>query len=162
GVKGITLVGDDVVVGVCLVDDDKTMLTVTENGMGKRTPFSDFRLMKNRGGRGVCCQNISDKTGKLAAIITVDESDDIMIITNEGTIIRTPVSNINVYSRTASGVIIMRLSEGSYINNITRLEKEEKIEEESRAMDEEIKQEAIANPQPQKESAPLDSDEESF
>ena len=162
GVKGITLQDDDYVVGVAVVDEEKWLLTVTENGMGKRTPFSDFRLMKNRGGRGVCCQNISDKTGKLAAIITVDESDDIMIITNEGTIIRTPVSNINVYSRTASGVIIMRLSEGSYINNITRLEKEEKIEEESRAMDEEIKQEAIANPQPQKESAPLDSDEESF
>ena len=162
GVKGITLQDEDYVVGVAVVDEEKWLLTVTENGMGKRTPFSDFRLMKNRGGRGVCCQNISDKTGKLAAIITVDESDDIMIITNEGTIIRTPVSNINVYSRTASGVIIMRLSEGSYINNITRLEKEEKIEEESRAMDEEIKQEAIANPQPQKESAPLDSDEESF
>ena len=162
GVKGITLQDDDYVVGVAVVDEDKWLLTVTENGVGKRTPFSDFRLMKNRGGRGVCCQNISDKTGKLAAIITVDESDDIMIITNEGTIIRTPVSNINVYSRTATGVIIMRLSEGSFINNITRLEKEEKIEEESRAMDEEIKQDAIANPQPQKESAPLDSDEESF
>ena len=138
------------------------MLTITEGGMGKRTLFSDFRQMKNRGGHGVACHKISEKTGKLAAVITVADDDDIMLITHEGTIIRTPVDSINVYSRTASGVIIMRLSEGSYINNITRLEKEEKIEEESRAMDEEIKQEAIANPQPQKESAPLDSDEESF
>ncbi|MBR3805889.1 MAG: DNA gyrase subunit A [Clostridia bacterium] len=138
GVKGITLAGDDTVVGVCLVDDEKFMLTVTENGMGKRTPFSDFREMKHRGGRGVTCHNISEKTGKLASIITVSEDDDIMLITNEGTIIRTSVSGINVYSRTASGVIIMRLAEGSIINNVERLEKEEEIEAESEAVEKEI------------------------
>ena len=133
GVRGITLVGDDTVVGVCVVDEEKYILTVTENGMGKRTPFSDFREMKHRGGRGVTCHNISDKTGKLAAIITVSEDDDIMLITNEGNIIRTSVSSINVYSRTASGVIIMRLSEGSVINNVERLEREEEIEEEAKS-----------------------------
>ena len=138
GVKGITLTGDDTVVGVCLVDEEKYMLTVTENGMGKRTPFSDFREMKHRGGRGVTCHNISEKTGKLASIITVSEDDDIMLITNEGTIIRTSVSGINVYSRTASGVIIMRLAEGSIINNVERLEKEEEIEAESEAIEKEI------------------------
>ena len=164
GVKGITLVGDDYVVGVAVVDDEKTLLTITENGMGKRTPFSDFRQMKNRGGRGVTCQNINEKTGKLAAIITVAEDDDIMIITNEGTIIRTSVSGINVYSRTASGVIVMRPSEGSYINNITRLEKAESIEEESKAIDEEIKSEEAEKPAvaPMPEKAELNSDEESF
>ena len=133
GVRGITLVGDDTVVGVCVVDEEKYILTVTENGMGKRTPFSDFREMKHRGGRGVTCHNISDKTGKLAAIITVSEDDDIMLITNEGNIIRTSVSSINVYSRTASGVIIMRLSEGSVINNVERLEREEEIEKEAQS-----------------------------
>ena len=149
GVKGITLKGDDYVVGVAVVDETKTLLTVTEKGMGKRTSFSDFRLMKNRGGAGVCCQKISEKTGPLAAIITVAEDDDIMIITGDGTIIRTPVSNINVYSRTATGVIIMRIAEGSYINNITRIEKEEEIEQESRAIDEEIKStEPITPPTP--------------
>ncbi len=146
GVKGITLMGDDYVVGVAVVDEEKTLLTITENGMGKRTSFSDFRLMKNRGARGVCAHKISEKTGKLAAIITVSEDDDIMIITNEGTIIRTPVSSINVYSRGATGVIVMRLSEGSFINNITRIEKEEAIEEESRAIDEEIKNEEAGRP----------------
>ncbi len=125
GVKGITLTGDDVVVGVCVVDDTKTLLTVTERGMGKRTSFSDFREMKHRGGKGVTCQNINDKTGKLAAIITVSDDDDIMLITNEGTIIRTSVSSINVYSRTATGVIVMRLNDGCTINNVARLEKEE-------------------------------------
>ena len=128
GVKGITLSKGDYVVGVAVVDETKKLLTITDKGIGKRTEFSDFRLMKNRGGRGVCCHKISEKTGKLAAIITVADDDDIMLITNEGTIIRTSVEGISVYSRTAGGVIIMRLDEGSYINNITRLEKNDDIE----------------------------------
>ncbi len=138
GVKGITLVDDDYVVGVALVDETKTLLTVTENGMGKRTDFSDFRQMKHRGGRGVACHKINEKTGKLASVITVADDDDIMIITNEGTIIRTSVSSINVYSRTATGVIVMRLAEGAYINNVARLEKDEDIEKESLEVDKEI------------------------
>ncbi|MBO7304546.1 MAG: DNA gyrase subunit A [Clostridia bacterium] len=138
GVRGITLTGEDYVVGVAVVDDTKTLLTITDNGMGKRTEFSDFRQMKNRGGKGVTCQNITEKTGKLAAIITVAEDDDIMLITNEGTIIRTSVSGINVYSRTATGVIVMRLAGGSYINNVARLERAEEIEEASEAIDKEI------------------------
>ena len=161
GVRGITLSGDDVVVGVCVVDDEKTLLTVTERGMGKRTSFSDFREMKHRGGKGVTCHNINEKTGKLAAIVTVADDDDIMLITNEGTIIRTNVEGINVYSRTASGVIIMRLSEGSTINNVARLEKAEEIEKESEEIDKEIEK----NPIPEKtseEKAALDSEEESF
>jgi len=154
GVKGITLASDDTVVGVCVVDEEKYILTVTENGMGKRTPFSDFREMKHRGGRGVTCHNISEKTGKLAAIITVSEDDDLMLITNDGTIIRTSVSGINVYSRTASGVIIMRLSEGAMINNVARLEKEEEIEAESAACENEIAT------SPSEEKAPLEVAEE--
>ena len=142
GVRGITLVGEDYVVGVAVVDDTKKLLTVTDNGMGKRTEFEDFREMKNRGGKGVSCQNINEKTGKLAAIITVSDDDDIMLITNEGVIIRTSVSNVNVYSRTATGVIIMRLADGSYINNVARLEKEEEIEQASEAIDKEIAESA--------------------
>ncbi len=131
GVKGITLTGDDYVVGVALVDEEKTLLTVTENGMGKRTKFDDFRQMKHRGGKGVTCHNITEKTGKLATVITVSDDDDVMLITNEGTIIRTNVSGINIYSRTATGVIIMRLSLGSVINNVARLEKAAEIEKET-------------------------------
>ena len=138
GVKGITLSGDDYVVGVALVDETKSLLTVTELGVGKRTSFEDFRQMKHRGGKGVACQHITEKTGKLATVITVADDDDIMIITNEGTIIRTNVSGINVYSRTATGVIIMRLAEGSFINNVARLERAEEIERESREVDDEI------------------------
>ena len=160
GVKGITLVGDDTVVGVCVVDESKYILTVTERGMGKRSPFSDFREMKHRGGRGVTCHNISEKTGKLASVITVSDDDDIMLITNEGTIIRTSISGINVYSRTASGVIIMRLDETSTIKKVARLEKQEEIDAESEAIDREI--EAEPKTEVVKENASLisEADEE--
>jgi len=137
GVRGIKLKGDDYVVGLCMIDDEKYLLTLTEGGFGKRTPFEDFRQMKNRGGSGVACHKISEKTGKLASVATVDESDDIMIITNEGVIIRTPVEGIPVYSRTAGGVITMRLDEGCSIVNFARVEKEEEIE--ALAEQEEIK-----------------------
>ncbi|MBR2343642.1 MAG: DNA gyrase subunit A [Clostridia bacterium] len=160
GVRGITLSEGDYVVGVALVDESKTLLTVTEGGMGKRTRFEDFRQMKHRGGRGVTCHNITDKTGKLSSIITVSEDDDIMMITNEGTIIRTSVSGINVYSRTAAGVIIMRLSDGCYINNVARLERAEDIEKESRDLDREL--EATSAATPAEDKKPLDSEEESF
>jgi DNA gyrase subunit A len=94
--------------------------------------------MKNRGGKGVSCQKITEKTGKLASVITVAEDDDIMLITNEGTIIRTSVDSINVYSRTATGVIIMRLGEDNLIKKVARLEKQEEIDEQSQIIDKEI------------------------
>ena len=131
GVRGIRLKGDDFVIGVVNVEEGKKLLTVTENGFGKRTEFDDFRLMKNRGGGGVICHNLTDKTGLLAGIISVDDDDDIMMITDSGIIIRTPASGVSVYSRTASGVIMMRLDEGQKLVNVTKTAKEEKkIEEE--------------------------------
>ena len=132
GVRGITLSEEDYVVGVAVVDDSKKLLTITELGLGKRTDFSDFREMKHRGGKGVACHKLSEKSGKLAAIATVSDDDDLMIITDSGTIIRMSVSDVNVYSRTASGVIVMRLSDGSSIVTASRLEKSEEIEEESK------------------------------
>jgi len=164
GVRGITLAEGDYVVGVCVVSDDNKMLTITEGGMGKRTLFSDFRQMKNRGGRGVTCHNITEKTGKLAVVITVSDDDDIMLITNEGTIIRTPVESINVYSRTATGVIIMRLGEGAYINNATRLEKQEDIEKDTEDIEKDIENEKAHTTEvkPAPERAALDTEEDSF
>ena len=131
GVRGITLTEEDYVVGVAMVEEGKDLLTITEGGFGKRTPYDDFREMKNRGGRGVVCQKISDKSGKLCSIASVLEEDDVMMITDQGTIIRIPVSGINLYSRTASGVIVMRLAEGSSIINFARIEREEEIEKQS-------------------------------
>ncbi len=131
GVRGITLTEEDYVVGVAMVEEGKDLLTITEGGFGKRTPYDDFREMKNRGGRGVVCHKISDKSGKLCSIASVLEEDDVMMITDQGTIIRIPVSGINLYSRTASGVIVMRLAEGSSIINFARIEREEEIEKQS-------------------------------
>ncbi len=131
GVRGIRLKGDDFVVGVVNVEEGKKLLTVTENGFGKRTDFDDFRLMKNRGGGGVICHNLTEKTGLLAGIISVDEEDDIMMITDSGIIIRTPASGVSTYSRTASGVIMMRLEDGQRIVNVTKTAKEEEKEEET-------------------------------
>ena len=131
GVRAITLGKDDFVIGVAVVDDTKKLVTITENGYGKRSDFEEFRTMLHRGGKGVCCQNLTEKTGKLASIATVSEEDDIMIITNDGTIIRTPAKQINCYSRTATGVIVMRPKEGSLIYNFTCLPSEQEIEQEA-------------------------------
>ena len=131
GVRGIRLRDGDYVTGVAAVEDGKMLVTVTENGYGKRTAFDDFRLMKNRGGMGVTCHNINDKTGKLAGIAAVSDDEDLMFITDSGVIVRTPVSGINRYSRTASGVICMRLGEGQKLIGFTTVAREE--EEESEA-----------------------------
>ena len=110
GVIGIRPETDDCVAGVCIVDETRQLLTLTENGFGKRSEFADFAA-HNRGGKGMKCHNVSEKTGKVASIAAVSEEDDILIITNEGIVIRTRVAEIPVYSRTASGVIVMRAGE---------------------------------------------------
>ena len=129
GVRGIRLKGEDYVIGVVNVEEGKKLLTITENGFGKRTEFDDFRLMKNRGGGGVICHNLTEKTGLLAGIISVDDDDDVMMITDSGIIIRTPAEGVSIYSRTASGVIMMRLDDGQKIVNVTKTAKEEEVEE---------------------------------
>ena len=131
GVRGINLRDEsDYVVGVAQVEEGMKLLTITENGYGKRTEYDDFRLMKHRGGLGVTCHNITEKTGALAGILSVDDSDDIMVITNEGIIIRTPASEISTYSRSAAGVITMRLEAGQSVANITKVAREEDAEDE--------------------------------
>jgi len=130
GVIGIRLAEGDEVVGLVPVSEGKTLLTVTENGMGKRSPFEDFRTMKNRGGSGVACHKMSEKTGRLASVAAVSEDDDILLITDEGTMIRTSVASIPVHSRATGGVIVMRLSEGAKLVTFARVEKEEEIAEE--------------------------------
>ncbi len=129
GVIGISLRThdgeSDHVVGAVVVDDEKRLVTITQRGFGKRTRFDDFRTMTNRGGYGVICQNITEKTGRLAGIAAVTDDEDLMMITDRGTIIRTPVDGISLLSRSAGGVIVMRLPEGQYIANFTRVAKEE-------------------------------------
>ena len=113
-----------------VVDNSKHLVTVTERGFGKRSPFDDFRTMANRGGFGVRCQNVTEKTGLVAGIAAVDEDNDLMMITDQGTIIRTPASDLSILSRTAGGVIVMRLPEGQYVANFTVVAKEEEEDDE--------------------------------
>ena len=130
GVIGIRLRGDDKVVGAVALETGKKLITITEKGFGKRTEYEDFRLMKSRGGMGVVCHNINDKTGKLVGIACVTEDEDIMLITDSGTIIRTPVESVPVYSRTAGGVIVMRMGDDQNcvsFTTLTTVEEEEKV-----------------------------------
>ena len=129
GVRGIKLRDGAFVVGVSVVDEEKQLVTITEGGYGKKTSFEDFRVMKHRGGFGVTCHKIGEKTGQLAGIATVSDDEDLMMITDSGTIIRTPVCDIPTYSRTAAGVIMMRLGEGQTLANFTVVAHEE-IEDE--------------------------------
>ena len=129
GVRGIKLRGEDYVCGVAVVDETKKLITITENGFGKKTEFSDFREMKNRGGMGIVCHNLNEKTGLLAGISVVDDDNDIMMITDQGQMIRIPVSDVPTYSRSARGVIVMRLAEDQHIVNFTKVAKEEPEDE---------------------------------
>ncbi len=116
GVRGIRLEEGDYVTGVTLVDDNRQLITITERGFGKRSSFDEFAT-RNRGGKGVICHNITEKTGKLCGIASVSESDDLMLMTDGGTMIRISVGDIPTYSRSAGGVIVMRLDGDSYICN---------------------------------------------
>ena len=129
GVRGIKLRAGDYVCGVAVVDETKKLITITENGFGKKTEFSDFREMKNRGGMGIVCHNLNEKTGLLAGISVVDDDNDIMMITDQGQMIRIRVSDVPTYSRSARGVIVMRLAEDQHIVNFTKVAKEEPEDE---------------------------------
>jgi DNA gyrase subunit A len=146
GVRGVKLREGDYVVGAVKVEDDKQLITVTEQGFGKRTSFEEYRV-KGRGGLGVTCHNLTDKTGLLAGIAAVDDGDDLMMITNMGTIIRTPVKDINTYSRSASGVIVMRLADGQSIVNFSKVAHEEITEESAPAEDAQAAEQAPTTPE---------------
>ncbi len=128
GVKGITLSEGDEVCGVAVVDSSKQLLTITEKGFGKRTDFLDFRTFAHRGGKGVACQKVTEETGRVASIAAVSEEDDVMLITNNGIIIRVHADGISSYSRTAKGVRIMRLDEGALIVRFTVAQRDDETE----------------------------------
>ena len=133
GVRGIMLTGDDYVVGAEKAEEGKTLLTITENGFGKRTELQEYlrtgpdgeKIPQGRGGKGLKNYNITPKTGNVAGCRVVAENDDVMVIENGGVIIRTPVANINVYKRDVQGVIVMRIEEGNKVVSIERVENEE-------------------------------------
>jgi DNA gyrase subunit A len=120
GVRGITLGHDqDEVVGmVCVANENEDILVVSENGYGKRSKIGDYRLT-NRGGKGVKTINVTEKTGQVISIKSVDESNDLMIITQVGLTIRMSISSLRIIGRTAQGVRLINLKEGDQIASIT-------------------------------------------
>ena len=110
GVRGIRLREGDYVVGAARAREGKTVLTITENGYGKRTPVEDYRVT-NRGGLGVKNYEVTQKTGKVVGVKVVDGSEDLLLITQSGTLIRTDVEAIRVAGRATQGVIVMRFKE---------------------------------------------------
>ncbi|HHJ6638940.1 TPA: DNA gyrase subunit A, partial [Streptococcus pyogenes] len=108
GVRGVKLREDDRVVGASRIQDNQEVLVITENGFGKRTSATDYPT-KGRGGKGIKTANITPKNGQLAGLVTVDGTEDIMVITNKGVIIRTNVANISQTGRATLGVKIMKL-----------------------------------------------------
>ncbi len=129
GVKGITLRhGDSVVSGLLIKNgDEETILTVTENGFGKRTRVNEYPL-QGRGGKGVINLKCSDKTGNIVEVKPVREDEELMAITSSGVVIRTPVESVSVYGRAAQGVKIMRTSDDEKVVAIAKV-KNEKDEE---------------------------------
>ena len=124
GVRGIRLREGDYVVGAARAKPDRCVLTITENGYGKRTQVEDYRLT-NRGGIGVKNYEVTEKTGKVVGIKVVDGSEDLLLVTQSGTMIRTDVDNIRIAGRATQGVIVMRFKEeGDQVIAMALAEKE--------------------------------------
>jgi DNA gyrase subunit A len=124
GVKGIELCTDDEVVAAAVVDRSSTLLVVSENAVGKRTPFDDYRV-QTRGGKGIITMKLGEKNSAIAGALTVKDSDELMLITNKGQAIRTRISEIRELSRNTMGVKLMVLRPGEKIQAIAPVVGEE-------------------------------------
>ncbi len=134
GVRGIKLDDGDYVVGAEVMNPEGYLLTVTEKGYGKRTAAMDYmrlgedgqsKVPQKRGGKGLKNYNITPKTGSIAGVRMVETDEDVMIISSDGTIIRMPAGDINVYKRDTQGVILMRVEGDSQVISIEKVAKEE-------------------------------------
>ena len=127
GVRGIKLADGDYVIGAARARKDAYVLSVTENGYGKRTPVEEFTV-HHRGGGGIMLHSLTAKTGLVAGIAVVDSENDVMIITDDGVIIRTGVEEIRECGRGSQGVIVMRTGADVKVISIARTDKEEEDE----------------------------------
>ena len=135
GVRGIRLKDGDWVVGAEIAQPDADVLSITENGYGKRTPAADYirggEEPKHRGGSGMKNYNITAKTGAVAGVRLVTEDNDVMLISSDGTIIRMPAKDINIYKRDTQGVIVMRVEDGSKVISIEKVDADKEDESET-------------------------------
>ena len=126
GVKGVNLREGDFVVGSSTINDSQEVLVVSENGLGKRTSAEQYPT-KGRGGKGIKVMNVTERTGKLAGLVTVNGDEDLMLITDTGVIIRTNVDNISQTGRSAQGVKVMRLDKEAHIVTFALVEREAEL-----------------------------------
>ena len=132
GVRGINLMDHDEVVGMQLNTQGDYLLIVSEHGLGKRTSIGEFTV-QNRGGKGVKCYKITEKTGNVVGVKAVNEDNEVMLITTEGIIIRIPCSDISILGRITSGVKVMNVGENISIASIAKVrEKEEEKQQEEK------------------------------
>ena len=127
GVRGIRPANGDFVVGLALVTDDATLLVASENGIGKRTPFGDYRS-QSRGGKGIITMKCNEKTGLVAGACMVEESDELMLMTNGGQSIRIRVADVRETGRNTQGVKLVTLSKGEKLQDIARVVPEDESE----------------------------------
>ena len=144
GVRGIKLRDGDYVVGAARATAGKTVLSITENGYGKRTPVEEYRIT-NRGGLGIKNYAVTEKTGSVVGIKVVDGSEDLLLVTAAGILIRTHVDTIRIAGRATQGVIVMRFKEeGDQVISLALAEREE---EESTTPEENVENQATAEPE---------------
>ena len=142
GVRGITLREGDYCVGAARAREEGSLLSVTENGYGKRTALSEYirgegNEPQRRGGRGMKNYQVTEKTGKVAAIKVVDDADDILLVADNGIVIRMSAADINTYGRATQGVRLMTVSDGAKVISLARTDHEEAAAEETEAPAEE-------------------------
>jgi DNA gyrase subunit A len=123
GVKGITLGREDEVVGAEVIEpnDTATILIITKNGYGKRTPLDEYRK-QSRGGVGIITQKITDKVGEVVSVKKVQETDNILVTTNEGQTIRTKIKDISIFGRNTQGVRIINLNNGEHVTGVALIQ----------------------------------------
>jgi DNA gyrase subunit A len=120
GVRGITLDKEDRVVALAVVDTNATLLVAGENGIGKRTAFDEYRT-QSRGGKGIITMKTTDKTGRVVGALTVIDNDEIMLLTQQGQMVRTPVKDIREAGRNTMGVKLINLTAGDKLTAIARV-----------------------------------------
>jgi DNA gyrase subunit A len=122
GVKGIQLSDDDVVIDMDVIDPTNSVLIVTSKGYGKRTPVEEYRI-QTRGGKGIKTLNVTDKNGPVVGLKVVQEDEDLMIITAQGTVIRMSMSGISMMGRNTQGVRLIHIKEDDEVSTVTRVQK---------------------------------------
>lgn len=164
GVKSMEIDDDDYIVGMSLIKEGQDVLTITENGYGKRTDVSEYRL-QGRGGKGVMAAKFNDKTGRIACVRMVNPDEDIIIVTDNGIIMRTAISEISKIGRTAQGVRIMKVGSGKVssiaITPHEEIEEEQPAEENNVENNEVVDNTAATESESNEESEVVNSNEDS-